>query len=51
MTDNQIGQPSLPLADSVIYAMARKLDATLWTQDKDFEGLEHVRYVAKKGAT
>ena len=41
----------LPPADSVIHATARKLDATLWTQDKDFEGLEHVRYVARKEAT
>ena len=38
----------LPLADSVVYATARKLGATLWTQYKEFEGLEHVRYVAKK---
>lgn len=37
----------LPLADSVIYATARKFGATLWTQDKDFEGLESVRYFAK----
>jgi toxin FitB len=38
----------LPLADSVIYATARKFDATLWTQDTDFEGLDHVRYIAKR---
>jgi predicted nucleic acid-binding protein len=37
----------LPLADSVIYATARKYDAVVWTQDKDFEGLANVRYVAK----
>ena len=37
----------LPLADSVIYATARKFDATLWTQDKDFEGLGDVRYFSK----
>jgi toxin FitB len=36
----------LPLADSVIYATARAYDATLWTQDADFEGLPHVRYRA-----
>ena len=36
----------LPLADSVILATARLFDATLWTQDADFEGLEHVRFVA-----
>jgi toxin FitB len=38
----------LPLADSVIYATARKFDATLWTQDTDFEGLDHARYIAKR---
>ena len=37
----------LPLADSVILATARAYDATLWTQDVDFEGMEEVRYVAK----
>lgn len=36
----------LPLADSVIYATARAFEATLWTQDADFEGLPHVRYRA-----
>jgi predicted nucleic acid-binding protein len=38
----------LPLADSVILATARAHDATLWTQDADFEGLEGVRYVAAR---
>lgn len=37
----------LPLADRVIYATARAHDATLWTQDADFEGLEGVRYYPK----
>ena len=37
----------LPLADSVILATARAYDATLWTQDVEFEGIEGVRYVAK----
>lgn len=40
----------LPLADSVILATARRHEATLWTQDSDFEGLEHVRYIAKHPA-
>jgi len=35
----------LPLADSVILASARSFDATLWTQDSDFEGLENVEYI------
>jgi len=37
----------LPLADSVVLATARRFEATLWTQDADFEGLEGVRYRAK----
>jgi len=39
---------SLPLADSIILATARDYDATLWTQDADFEGMAGVRYVAKQ---
>lgn len=39
----------LPLADSIIYASALVVGATLWTQDVDFEGLEGVRYRAKRG--
>jgi len=38
----------LPLADSVILATAREYDATLWTQDADFEGLENVQYRKRK---
>jgi predicted nucleic acid-binding protein len=38
----------LALANSIIYATARDLDAILWTQDEDFEGLPNVRYVPKK---
>lgn len=37
----------LPLADSVILATAHKFNASVWTQDSDFEGMEGVRYVAK----
>jgi predicted nucleic acid-binding protein len=37
----------LPLADSVILATAHKFNASVWTQNSDFEGLEGVRYVAK----
>jgi len=36
----------LPLADSIIYATASRFEATLWTQDKHFRELAHVRYVA-----
>lgn len=38
----------LPLADSVILATARMHNATIWTQDEDFQGLEGVRYVSKR---
>lgn len=34
----------LPLADSILYASARFHEATLWTMDAEFEGLEGVRY-------
>ena len=34
----------LPLADSIIYASALTYEATLWTQDADFDGLDHVEY-------
>jgi predicted nucleic acid-binding protein len=35
----------LPMADSIILASARAANATLWTQDRDFEGIEGVRYI------
>ena len=34
----------LPLADSIVYATARAVAGTLWTQDADFDGLADVRY-------
>lgn len=34
----------LPLADSIIYATARKFAALVWTQDADFKELPHVKY-------
>ena len=37
----------LPMADSIILATAQAYDATLWTQDVDFEGVEDVRYVRR----
>jgi predicted nucleic acid-binding protein len=39
----------LPLADSVILATARAFNATVWTQDADFEGLPDVKYIPKSG--
>lgn len=40
----------LPLADSVILATARLHEATVWTQDEHFAGMEGVRYFSKKSA-
>jgi predicted nucleic acid-binding protein len=37
----------LPVADSLIYATARRHQATLLTQDEHFEGLPGVRYFPK----
>jgi len=39
----------LPMADSVMLATARANGAELWTQDSDFEGLDGVRYVKRRG--
>jgi predicted nucleic acid-binding protein len=44
-------QAKLPLADSIVLATARAHEAILWTQDDDFEGLDDVKYTAKKKAT
>lgn len=38
----------LPLADSVILATARHFNATVWTQDADFDGLSDVRFTKKR---
>jgi predicted nucleic acid-binding protein len=38
----------LPLADSIIYATAKKFDALIWTQDIDFKPLEDIKYYSKK---
>jgi predicted nucleic acid-binding protein len=34
----------LLMADSIMLATARACDATLWTQDADFDGVPGVRY-------
>jgi predicted nucleic acid-binding protein len=36
------------MADSIIYATAKKYNATLWTQDSDFKDFENVKYKEKK---
>ena len=38
---------NLPLADSLIYATAQRLGATVWTQDEDFRSLPGVRFFQK----
>lgn len=37
----------LPLADSIVYATARAVQGTVWTQDDDFAALPDVEYRAK----
>lgn len=37
----------IAMADSLILATARAHNATLWTQDVDFEGIEGVEFVRK----
>lgn len=41
------GKHKLAMADAVIYSMAREFDATLWTQDVDYETLAGVKYFEK----
>jgi len=38
---------TLPLADSLIFTIARKHQATLYTQDRHFENIPGVRYFPK----
>jgi predicted nucleic acid-binding protein len=35
----------IAMADSIILATTRAYHATLWTQDRDFEGMEGVQYI------
>ncbi len=37
----------IPMADSMILAVAREYSATLWTQDEHFKGLDDVQYKEK----
>jgi toxin FitB len=41
---------AIPMADSIMLATARAWNATLWTQDADFEGVPGVKYVAKRNS-
>lgn len=38
---------AIPMADSIMLATARAWNATLWTQDADFEGVAGVKYVKR----
>lgn len=38
----------LPMADSIMLAVARAYEALLWTQDADFADLAEVRYIARR---
>lgn len=38
----------IPMADSIILATACLYQATIWTQDIDFEGLKDVKFIQKK---
>ena len=38
----------IPMADSIILATANIYNATIWTQDEDFKGLDNVKYFPKK---
>lgn len=40
----------IPMADAIILAAARSKNAVLWTQDRDFEGLDGVRFIPKLAA-
>ena len=37
----------IAMADSIILATTRAYNATLWTQDSDFKGMEGVQYIGK----
>jgi len=41
-------EENLAFADSVIYAVAKKREATLWTQDEHFRGKPGVMFRAKR---
>lgn len=38
----------IPMADSIIYATAKKFGASIWTQDEDFKDLPNVKYIQRK---
>lgn len=40
----------LPMADSIIYATAKKYNCILWTQDRHLKDLENIRYFEREKA-
>jgi predicted nucleic acid-binding protein len=38
----------LPMADGILLATARSHNASLWTQDEHFSGIEGVRFIRRK---
>ena len=38
----------IPMADSIILATGRLYQATVWTQDNDFKGINDVQFIRKK---
>lgn len=41
----------LAMADAAMYSLALEFEATFWTQDVDYQGLDGVRYSPKPAAT
>jgi predicted nucleic acid-binding protein len=39
---------NIPMADSIILFTGRLYQATVWTQDADFKGLDGVEYIKKR---
>jgi predicted nucleic acid-binding protein len=39
---------NIPMSDSIILSTGRHYQATVWTQDADFKGLDGVNYVKKR---
>ena len=40
----------LAMADAAMYSLAQEFEATFWTQDVDYQGLDGVRYCPKPNA-
>ncbi len=41
----------LAMADAAMYSLAQEFEATFWTQDVDYQGLDGVRYCPKPPAS